>query len=57
MTNMSSPLLFCSIHFTAVNHSLDAMHLIISANIQADNCAVIGFLGQKLPGFEGSHFQ
>lgn len=57
MTNMSSPLLFCSIHFTAVNPSLDAMLLIISADIQADNCAVIAFLGHKIPGFEGSHFQ
>lgn len=57
MTNMSSPLLFCSIHFTAVTPSMGAMLLSISAGIQADNCAVISFLGQKLPGFEGRHFQ
>lgn len=57
MTNMSSPLLFCSIHFTAVNPRLNAMLLSISADTQADNCAVIAFLGQNLPGFEGRHFQ
>lgn len=57
MTNMSSPLLFCSIHFTAVNPSPSAMLLSISAKIQADNCVVIAFLGQKVPGFKGRHFQ
>lgn len=57
MTNKSSPLLFCGIHFTAVNPRLGAMLLSISADIQADNCAVIAFLGEKLPGFEGRDFQ
>lgn len=57
MTNISSPVLFCSIHFTAVNPSLGALLLTVSADIQADNCAVLAFLGQKLPGFESRHFQ
>lgn len=53
---MTSPLLFCRIHFTAVNPSPGAMLLRISDNIQADNCVVIAFLGQKVPGFKGRHF-
>lgn len=57
MTNMSSPLLFCSIHLATVNPSLCGMLFPIPTNIQADNCAPLAFLGQKLPIFKGSHFQ
>lgn len=52
MTNMSSPPLFCSIHRAAVEPCLCGLLLPAPTHMQADNCAPIAFLGQKLPALK-----